>query len=148
MTTSTSLSLEESNLRLPLVRLIARDAIKSSRTLASYQQELDELSSIAPKTNNPMDAEASNDVAHIHMLNQLQETIQTEEATLERCRTELNQVGAQLVDASTGLVEFPSTLDGRQISLSWQYDEPEVTHFRTADDDCRTRHPLQPSHQI
>lgn len=151
MTTSAILSLEDSNKRLPLVRVIARDAMKSTRTIESYRQEMRELEdAIAAAdqgTKSAVDV-SEFDVARVHVLNKLRETIQTEEATVSRCVEEMNQVGARLVDPASGLVEFESTLDGQNISLSWQFDEPEVAHWRSPEEERSTRHPLQPSHQL
>lgn len=151
MTKSALLSLEDSNKRLPLVRLIAREAMNSARTIERHQKELQELEAAitaSEKHAQPSLVVSDEDVARVHLLNKLQETIQTEEQVVSRCIEELNQVGAQLVDPVSGLVEFPSTLDGQNISLSWQFDEPEVAHWRSPEDERSTRHPLQPSHQL
>lgn len=151
MTPSAILSLEDSNKRLPLVRVIARDAIKSTRTIESYRQEMRELEeaiATADQTSESSVNASEFDVARVHVLNKLRETIQAEEATVSRCVEELNQVGARLVDPASGLVEFESTLDGRNVSLSWQFDEPEIAHWRSPEEERSTRHPLQPSHQI
>lgn len=151
MTTSAILSVEDSNKRLPLVRLIARDAMNSMKTINSHQEELAELEAAiaATETDSKKTLSVSDeDVARVQILNKLQETIQTEEENIARCVEELNQVGAQLVDPASGLVEFPSTLDGQRVSLSWQFDEPEVAHWRSPEEERLTRHPLQPSHQL
>lgn len=151
MTTSAILSVEDSNKRLPLVRVIARDAIKSTRTIRSHRQEMQELEdAIAAAddgTGSAVDV-SEFDVARVHVLNKLRETIQAEEETVSRCVEEMNQVGARLVDPASGLVEFDSTLDGQTVSLSWQFDEPEVAHWRSPDEDRSIRNPLQPSHQL
>lgn len=151
MTSSALLSVEDSNNRLPLVRLIARDAINSSRTLKNHRLELEELEQAIAETEQSSDPSfevSEEDVARVHMLNKLRETIEAEEETVSRCVAEIHEVGAELVDPERGLVEFPSTLDGQGVSLSWQFDEPEVAHWRAPEDDRSTRHPLQPSHQI
>lgn len=151
MTTSAILSLEDSNKRLPLVRVIARDAMKSIRTIQSRRQEMQELEEAIAEAGegDQRTVEVSEiDVARVNVLNKLRETIQAEEETVSRCVEEMNQVGAQLVDPASGLVEFQSTLDGRNVSLSWQFDEPEVAHWRSPEEDRSTRNPLQPSHQL
>lgn len=151
MTTSAILSLEDSNNRLPLVRVIARDAINSTRTIQSRRQEMRELEDAIAAADKPTASSvdvSEFDVARVHVLNKLRETIQTEEETVSRCVEELKQVGARLVDPASGLVEFASTLDGQNVSLSWQFDEPEVAHWRAPEEDRSTRHPLQPSHQL
>jgi len=151
MTTSAILSLEDSNKRLPLVRVIARDAINSTRLIQSRRQEMQELEDAIAEaeqgSGSALDA-SEFDVARVHVLNKLRETIQAEEKTVLRCVEELNQVGAQLVDAASGLVEFESTLDGRSVSLSWQFDEPEIDHWRSPEEERSTPHPLQHSRQL
>ena len=151
MTSSAILSVEDSNKRLPLVRMIARDAIHSTRTIQNHRQEVRELEDAiaAAKNGSQSSVDVSEfDAARINVLNKLRETIQVEEEMVSRCVQEMSQVGARLVDPASGLVEFESTLDGQSVSLSWQFDEPEVAHWRSPDEDRTTRNPLQPSHQL
>jgi hypothetical protein len=32
-------------------------------------------------------------------------------------------------DLDRGLVDFPALIDGREVYLCWQLDEPEITHW-------------------
>ncbi len=41
-----------------------------------------------------------------------------------------------------GLVDFPSTLDGRWVYLCWQYGEPEVAYWHEVDGGYRGRRPI------
>ncbi|MBI3760991.1 MAG: DUF2203 domain-containing protein [Chloroflexi bacterium] len=41
----------------------------------------------------------------------------------------LTQLGIHLKDINTGLVDFLSIRDGREVYLCWRYDEPSVAHW-------------------
>jgi hypothetical protein len=41
----------------------------------------------------------------------------------------LQAMGCVLKDLSTGLVDFPSIRDGREVLLCWQHDEPQVMYW-------------------
>ena len=44
-----------------------------------------------------------------------------------------------------GLVDFPTTLDGRWVYLCWRSGEPEVTHWHEVDGGYRGRRPITPA---
>ena len=72
----------------------------------------------------------------------MEESIENDEIRIDGFAAELMQIGGQLVDAETGLVEFVSTLGSEEILLSWMYDEEEVTHWRAEDESPSDRKPL------
>ena len=41
----------------------------------------------------------------------------------------LQELGVVLKDLSTGLVDFTSLRDGREVLLCWKYDEPQVAYW-------------------
>ena len=47
---------------------------------------------------------------------------------------ELGRTGADIRDFGTGLVDFPSELEGRDICLSWRIGEPEVMYWHDRDE--------------
>lgn len=73
---------------------------------------------------------------------QMEESLEDDEIRIDSFAEELRQVGAELVDAETGLVEFGSTLDGTAVRLSWMYDEPEIAYWRAEDETPAGRKPL------
>ena len=65
---------------------------------------------------------------------------------IEACLEELEQVGCVFKGFDAGLVDFPSMLDGREVYLCWQYDEPRVEHWHEIDGGFAGRQPLDPFH--
>ncbi|MGH7523817.1 MAG: DUF2203 domain-containing protein [Gemmatimonadales bacterium] len=65
---------------------------------------------------------------------------------IESCLEELEQVGCVFKGFDAGLVDFPSLLDGREVYLCWQYDEPRVEHWHEIDGGFAGRQPLDPFH--
>ena len=63
---------------------------------------------------------------------------------IEACLEELEQIGCVFKGFDAGLVDFPSTLDGRDVYLCWQYDEPRVEHWHEIDGGFAGRQPLDP----
>jgi hypothetical protein len=65
---------------------------------------------------------------------------------IEACLEELEQIGCVFKGFDAGLIDFPSTLDGRDVYLCWQYDEPCVEHWHEIDGGFAGRQPLDPFH--
>ena len=54
----------------------------------------------------------------------------------------LNGLGCELKGIEQGLVDFPAMLNGRQIYLCWQYNEPEIAYWHDVDTGFSGRQPL------
>jgi hypothetical protein len=54
----------------------------------------------------------------------------------------LEEWNVLLRDISTGLVDFPTLIDGRDAFLCWRLGEPEVAFWHFADDGFSGRRPL------
>jgi hypothetical protein len=48
----------------------------------------------------------------------------------------------ELRDISTGLVDFPTVIDGQDAFFCWRLGEPEVAHWHSPDDGFQGRRPL------
>lgn len=131
-----SLTVEDANLRLPLVRAIVRDAVDLKADVLARQDRLLELRERYPDKEEDQ-SPYSEEVQDMEL------SLQADENRIGGFADELEEVGAELMDAETGLVEFASTLDGRPVRLSWMYDEPAVTFWRSEDDQPVDRKPLE-----
>ncbi len=61
---------------------------------------------------------------------------------IQRRSKDIEALGVQLKDLNTGLVDFPSQRDGRDIYLCWRYDEPRVAHWHDLETGFTGRQPL------
>lgn len=56
---------------------------------------------------------------------------------------EIEELGAQVKDVESGLVDFPSLLDGqREVLLCWKLGEKSITHYHETDTGFSGRKPI------
>ena len=55
---------------------------------------------------------------------------------------ELQELGVQVKDLDSGLVDFPSSRDGEQVLLCWRLGEDEIAFWHGLDDGFAGRQPL------
>jgi hypothetical protein len=113
----------QANAALPLVRAIVRDVADLAHEIRDRYNRLTRLRSSQGITSS----------AH-------QEELETAEDDLERLKgrmaeyeRELEQLGIELKDYFTGLVDFPCWMNGRVVYLCWRLGEPEVGHWHELD---------------
>ena len=61
---------------------------------------------------------------------------------LETLVRRIQDIGAEIKDINTGLVDFPSIRDGRKVCLCWQYGEEEIQYWHDLDAGFAGRQPL------
>jgi len=103
-------TVDQANSALPLVRRIVRDIVNSHEQAAQLQAKLDE----APTSRDAAAAQS-----------QLEVTLRR----LEEYVDELRELGIELKDYQTGLVDFPSRHLGRDIWLCWKLGEEKVEYW-------------------
>jgi hypothetical protein len=55
---------------------------------------------------------------------------------------QLTELGLQLKDVNTGLVDFLSVRDGREVYLCWRFDEPAVNFWHDLEAGFAGRQPI------
>ena len=63
-------------------------------------------------------------------------------ARVEELLERIQEWGLELRDVSTGLVDFPTVIEGQPAYLCWRLGEPEVGHWHSAEDGFSGRRPL------
>lgn len=63
-------------------------------------------------------------------------------STLRREIERLSEAGIILRDADSGLIDFPSEREGREIQLCWKLGEERVAHWHEIDAGFSNRYPL------
>jgi hypothetical protein len=58
---------------------------------------------------------------------------------------EVEEMGAVLKDARTGLLDFYGTVDGKLVWLCWKYGESEVAHYHALEEGFSSRKPIAQS---
>jgi hypothetical protein len=100
-------TLEEANRALPYVSRVTEDIRHSYRRAVALQEQLDQ-----PVPDDDIDL----------LRDEYEQTI----GRLNRYVDELHDVGVELKDYEVGLVDFPSTHEGREIFLCWKSGEDHI----------------------
>jgi hypothetical protein len=110
----------EANSALPLVRAIVQDITVLAKELRERQERLNRL---RPGGRFRLSE------AHEEELQQVQEEFERGQEKMDEYLRELRQLGVELKDFFTGLIDFPSMMNGRPIYLCWRLGEAEVAHW-------------------
>lgn len=120
-------TVDEANQTLPLVRVIVSDIVELAGTVDDRRERLDRFRQGASVSNsdeqNPYDEERE----------QFEEELKQDIACLQEFAEELSNLGAELKDPRTGLVDFPMMLDGREVLLCWRHGEEEIGFWHEVD---------------
>ncbi len=122
-------TVESANRALVLVRRVVRDIVERYDQLMKLRAQREELSLTG--AGGP----------------QLEELCRRIEATAERLRSlheELAEVGCELKDWVSGLVDFPALHQGRKVWLCWKLGEERITHWHELHAGYAARQPLGP----
>jgi hypothetical protein len=125
----------EANRTLPLVRAIVRDISELAHELLERRERLNRL--------RPNDRFSLSD-AHDEELQQVQAELERGQEKMEEYVRELRQLGVELKDYLTGLIDFPSVMNGRVVYLCWRLGEPEVAHWHELEAGFAGRQKLRP----
>ncbi len=119
-------TVEEANSTLPLVRLIVRDIVE---LYADVRDRRDRLSAIA-KTEY---SNAERDEVYSEELEAVESSIYKDIEKLKSFIAELTEIGIEMKDPETGLIDFYSLQEGREIFLCWKLGEQDVAHWHELD---------------
>jgi hypothetical protein len=116
------------NRALPLVRRIVTDLVNQVRHWEEAVRHV-ELTS----HDNVLDNAESE---------RWQRETQRLAAEIEGCVRELGELGIAVKALDVGLVDFPGTLDGREVYFCWMLGERAVTHWHERDAGFSSRQPI------
>ena len=122
-------TLEEANALLPELREL----------LAELRRAVEEHDAVAPEARTAR-AKIRGNGRGIR-----EEPLARQEATHEQIRRlsgRIQELGIELKDPRTGLVDFPSLREGRTVYLCWKLDEPAVAYWHPVDTGFAGRRPL------
>ena len=124
---------EEANAALVDVRPLAEQMVEAKRALDEAQEQSDDAArSISGNGGGIPPAE----LAALH------EQLEQRTTELAAIVDELHELGVQVKDLDSGLVDFPSRRDGEQVLLCWRLGEDEVAFWHGLEDGFAGRQPL------
>jgi hypothetical protein len=114
----------QANAALPLVRAIVQDIVNLARELHE-REERSPLSRLGSRGRLS--------AAHEEESKQGRQELERSQERLGELDRELAELGVELKDAYTGLIDFRSRMDGREIYLCWRLGEPAVAYWHELD---------------
>jgi len=110
----------EANATLPYVGAVVRDVTELAAHLRERHERLNRL---RPGERGGMTE------AHREEMLQARADLERGQERMQEYEEELRKIGVELKDYFTGLIDFPSMMDGREVYLCWRLGEPEVGHW-------------------
>jgi hypothetical protein len=126
-------TLAEANATLPLVRSILRDVTELAQQLRDRHERLVRLR----KDDSAPPGEAYNEE-----LEQIEAAFARDREQMESFEQELRELGIELKDYFTGLIDFPALMDGREVYLCWRLGEAHVAFWHELDAGFAGRQPV------
>jgi hypothetical protein len=115
---------EQANAALPLVKVIVQDISNLARSLRDRQERITRLD--GGKRGGLADA-------YREELQQVQTEMERDDERMQEYLRELTDLGIELKDPFSGLIDFPAWMNGHEVYLCWRLGEPEVTYWHEMD---------------
>jgi hypothetical protein len=124
---------EEANRALAEVRPLVERMVEHRRALSvAHARRTEALSAIAGNGGGMPPSE----------LAQLAREVEQEAVAVAECVRAIQQVGAQVKDLDTGLIDFPARRGDEEVLLCWRLGEPDVAYWHGPEDGFAGRRPL------
>jgi len=125
----------EANSALPLARAIVKDIAALARDLRERHERLTRLK---PNDRVKLAPEYEEE------LQQVSAEFDRDQERMREYVKELTDLGIELKDFDTGLVDFPCRYEDREVYLCWRLGEPEVSHWHETDSGFAGRRAITP----
>ncbi len=129
-----SFTIEQANKTIPFVKLVVKDIMDKYERLEGKRRDYERAKRREESTGTDAD--------HDHV-EQLEEETRVLAEEITTHIQELEQVGCQLKDFRTGLLDYPAELEGRTILLCWLYGEDDILFWHEVDAGFSGRQPIE-----
>jgi hypothetical protein len=110
----------EANATLPLVRVIVQDIADLALSLRDRHERLTRV-----RANDRFQLAQPHEEEFAH----IQEEYEKDQERMHSYEQELADLGVELKDYFTGLIDFPCLMNGREVYLCWKLGEPELGYW-------------------
>ncbi len=124
---------DEANQLLPTVRPLVERMVEAKRALDAAQAEADDVSARISGNGGGLPPAR---------LAEVDAGVSRRATELARLLEEIQALGVVVKDLDTGLVDFPSVREGRDVLLCWQLGEDEIAFWHGYDDGYAGRRPI------
>lgn len=129
-------TLIEANQRLPLVRAIVEDIVKLYTDVHDRRERLARIRQL------PGSFGRDEESMHGEELQQIEEELDKDISRLQDFVNELHELGAELKDPVSGLIDFRTLMDDREVYLCWKLGEDEIGYWHELDAGVQGRQSL------
>ncbi len=129
-------TIDEANQRIPLVRAIVQDIVDMYRDLSERRERLENVKRIRGQSQTGR--------MYSEELDQIEADIERDEEKLMGYVHELSDLGVELKDPRSGLIDFAAQLDERVVYLCWKLGENDIEHWHELDAGFAGRQPIAP----
>jgi hypothetical protein len=123
----------EANKALERVRPLAERMVAHRRRMLEAQARQERLESHVSGNGGGIDPSRPAE---------LEAEVEREAEAVGKCVDDLLELGVQVKDLDTGLLDFPSLRDGEEVLLCWHLGEDEIRYWHTLDGGFAGRRPL------
>ena len=120
-------TVEEANRTLPLVSAIVRDIVDLYNDVHERRERL------ARVRHRPGSSQSDESTPYNEELEQIEREFDKDIARLKSFTDELLRLGVELKDPVSGLIDYYSKMDGRDVYLCWKLGEEEVAYWHELD---------------
>jgi hypothetical protein len=127
-------TLEEAQSLLPLVESLLNRALESKKSAEQIEAELNALTRRIFLSGG----------MHVDVVKMAARRSEMEQH-LERAResvAELDEIGVQIKDLDSGLLDFPCRFDDEVVLLCWKRGESAIDHWHSVEDGYQGRKPI------
>jgi hypothetical protein len=136
-------SLQEANRSLPLVKRVVGDIVKTHAQAMRLQREVERRQPGSAKPRQPQAPAEQQQPNQAALQSQLDACMNL----LEDFVDELSEIGCELKDYQTGLIDFVGRHEGRDVYLCWKLGEERITHWHELDSGFAGRQPVSKLHE-
>jgi hypothetical protein len=111
----------QANAALPLVQAIVKDITTLAHDLRERHERLSRL--------RPNNERVTLGAAYQEELQQVTAEFERDQERMREYVDELSNLGVELKDFDTGLIDFPCWMEDREVYLCWRLGESEVAHW-------------------
>ena len=127
-------TLDEAQSMLPLVESLLNRAMESKKAAEELDNELTNLARRIHVTGG-----MTVDVAKVGAQRaDLEKHVQRARETVQ----EIDEIGVQVKDLESGLLDFPCRMDDEVVLLCWKAGEPAIEHWHTMESGFKGRQPI------
>ena len=127
-------TLDEAQSMLPLVESLIKRALEAKQSAEAVDNELSALSRrihIAGGMSVNVARVAAQRVEMEKHIQRARETV-----------AEIDEIGVQVKDLDTGLLDFPCMMEGETVLLCWKLGETAIDHWHTVESGFQGRQPI------